>query len=231
MHDAAATTTRLILASMSPRRRSFLAALGLDFEALAADLDERPLPDEGPAHLASRLAEEKALAIAHLLKGRAHAEPATLVIAADTVVALDNHLLGKPLDAADARRMLVALRDRDHSVISAIYLLNLRTGERSLAVNETIVTMRAYSDDEFEAYIDTGDPIDKAGGYAIQHPLFRPVRCIQGCLSGVMGFPLRDLCALLARHGVMVTAPLPPICESHGEYACCARGQESTTDN
>jgi septum formation protein len=129
--------------------------------------------------------------------------------------------MGKPRDAADARMMLMALRGRDHHVLTAVSVLDSASGIQRTIVNDTVVTMRLYTNDEIEVYIATGDPFDKAGGYAIQHPLFRPVEAIDGCFAGVMGLPLGDLRTLLAGFGVVVTAALSPICRAHGAACCC----------
>ena len=215
----------LVLASSSPRRRAFLRELGLECELHSADIDETPLPGETPAPLALRLATAKARRVADRLLEEARPEPA-LIIAADTVVALQGQLLGKPTDAAEARAMLAALRGRDHQVISAVSLLDTASGRQIGRVNDTLVTMRLYSNEEIAAYIETGDPFDKAGAYAIQHPVFRPVSAVAGCIAGVMGLPLADLRDLLAEFGVEIAVPLAPICRGHTHFPCC---QETTT--
>jgi len=211
---------KVILASASPRRRQFLSALGLAHTSAAADIDESPLPDEEAEHLAARLAQRKALAVADDL--RPDQRPA-LVIGADTVVALDGVLLGKPVDAAEATAMLAVLRGRVHQVHSAlaVVLLDGIVQEQRVTVNTTQVTMRAYSDAEIAAYVATGDPFDKAGGYAIQHRGFDPVARLDGCPAGVMGLPAADLLALLAAFGIVVDCALAPICQSLTGLACC----------
>lgn len=234
---------QLILASASPRRQAFLRDLGLAFSIVTADIDETPLPGELPAALALRLAIAKARAVSERLAagtgdgggdtsaaaGAGSAPGSALILAADTVVALDATLLGKPTDAADARAMLAALRGRDHHVITAICLLDTGSGRHFTRSNDSLVAMRLYSNEEISAYIDTGDPFDKAGAYAIQHPEFAPVQGMCGCISGVMGLPLADVCALLAGCGVEVTAPLPPVCQAHTPFTCCrVAGGEAT---
>lgn len=211
-------THPIVLASTSPRRQAFLRALGLDFTVHAASIDETPLPNEFPVALAQRLARSKARAVRDALDAPA------LIIAADTVVALDEVLMGKPLDAAEAHAMLVALRGRDHHVVTAVSVLDSRTGIQRNVVNDTLVTMRLYTNHEIDDYIATGDPFDKAGGYAIQHPTFQPVTAIDGCFAGVMGLPLADLRTLLAEFGVLITASLPPICRAQGAFVCCQAG-------
>jgi septum formation protein len=210
---------RLILASQSPRRQQFLRELGLTFDILVAGIDETPRPGEMPVILARRLAEEKAQAVAGSLSADA---PPALIIAADTVVALDAQLLGKPASAAEATAMLASLRGRPHSVHSGVSVLSIQEGRQSTRVNSTRVTMRAYTDAEIAAYVASGDPLDKAGAYAIQHPVFAPVARLEGCLSGVMGLPLGDLRDLLAEFGVEIGRPLAPVCEQYSDrFRCC----------
>lgn len=217
--------TQIILASGSPRRQHFLRDLGLSFEIVVADVDETPNPGEAPLALVRRLAEEKARAVAELLPPN---DAPRLIIAADTVGALDETLLGKPVDAADADRMLRALRDRTHQVHSAVSVLHLPAQPGAQPTQRTLlattdVLMRNYSDREIAAYIASGDPLDKAAAYAIQNPDFAPVRAIDGCLANVIGLPLADLRDLLAEFGVNIDAPLPPLCEAHADFACCQR--------
>ena len=234
-------TPKVILASASPRRRQFLSQLGLAHTTAAADIDESPSPGEQAEPLAARLALGKALAVANSLP--ADQRPA-LVIGADTVVALDGESLGKPADADAATRMLVALRGRVHQVHSGLAIVRadrktefLREATDNAAidptknsvspetsqviVNTSHVTMRNYSDAEIAAYIATGDPLDKAGAYAIQNRGFDPVARLDGCPSGVMGLPMADLLALLARFGVTVEYPIAPVCQRLTGLACC----------
>ena len=209
----------LLLASSSPRRQAFLRELGLSFGVMAADIDETPLPDEEPIGLASRLATTKAQAVAKRLAPDVHA----VIIAADTVVAMGPMLLGKPEDKADASRMLALLRDRDHEVHSAICVLDTASGHSQTMVNTTVVWMRNYSDTEIAVYVESGDPLDKAGGYAIQHAEFDPVQTIGGCLSGVIGLPLDDLRMLLEGVAVNLSCDVATVCEGQTHFACCRR--------
>lgn len=222
-------TRRLILASASPRRRALLRDLGLACTVLSADIDETPINGELPAALAMRLATAKARAVGEKLAhtGEAAGDGGALVIAADTVVALGMQLLGKPADAAEARQMLATLRGRDHHVITAVSVLDMASGRQHGRINDSLVTMRIYTNEEMAAYIASGDPFDKAGAYAIQHPDFRPVQGLCGCISGVVGLPLGDLCDLLAGFGVHVTTPVAPICQAQTAFPCCraARAQ------
>ena len=209
---------QLILASGSPRRQQFLRELGLVFSVRVADIDETPQPDEAPIALAHRLAETKARAVAARLE--ANGTP-YVIVAADTVVALGNQLLGKPADASEATHMLTTLRDREHAVHTSISVLSWPSDQQQTRVNSTQVQMRPYRDAEIAAYIATGDPLDKAGAYAIQHPEFAPVCAMRGCLSGVIGLPLGDLRTLLKNADIDITAALPPICHRQANFPCC----------
>lgn len=211
-------TPLLVLASSSPRRQVYLADLGLLFVAEPADVDETPLDGEHPIALAIRLAESKARTVAERFRGGRR-----LIVAADTVVALGDRLLGKPEDDVDAWRMLDVLRDGPHDVHSAVSVLDTADGSLRTQVSSTIVVMRPYSDAEIDAYVATGDPLDKAGAYAIQHPTFNPAAAIEGCLSGVVGLPLGVLADLLAEAGVDVP-PVAPVCERRTHFPCCRAG-------
>lgn len=209
---------QLILASGSPRRQQFLRELGLEFAVRVADIDETPHPAEAPLALAHRLAERKARAVA----ARLDAAPfGYVIIAADTVVALGHQLLGKPADAAEATQMLTLLRNREHEVHTGVSVLAWPDNQQQTCVNTTRVQMRDYSDADLVAYVASGDPLDKAGAYAIQHPEFAPVCALHGCLSGVIGLPLGDLRTLLANVGITLTEPLPPICQRQANFVCC----------
>jgi len=192
----------LLLASASPRRCELLARLGLSFNVVPADVDETPLPGETPAELARRLAASKAAAV---LADR----PSAIVLAADTVVSHEGQALGKPVDAADAVRLLQGLRGRGHEVITAVCLA--RSGHPPLtAASRTAVWMRSYTDAEIAAYVATGDPFDKAGAYAIQHPQFRPVARLVGSYTNVVGLPL-SLVAPLLRAAGLTPRPTEPL--------------------
>jgi septum formation protein len=213
----------IILGSASPRRIAFLHQLGLDFEIHVANIDETPFENESPIALVLRLAEAKAETVVEALNSNGREEEPRLVIAADTVVAIGDQLLGKPDDEAQARRMLRLLRTRPHQVHSAICVRATRDGRNRTRLNSSTVTMRAYSDEAIDEYIATGDPMDKAGAYAIQHPGFAPVAELDGCFTGVMGLPLGDLCDLLAEFGIEVDRPVPGVCEEHTAFSCCRR--------
>ncbi len=193
---------RLILASSSPRRRELLAKLNPRFEVIKPEIDESLRDGELLVDYVRRLSREKAEAVARTLD----TAPA-LILAADTVVILAadtigvdeaGDLLGKPTDAADARLMLLRLRGRAHEVITAFTLHRHDAGAAVITRHErTVVHMRHFSDAEIDAYIETGDPLDKAGSYAIQNEAFHPVERIEGSYSNVVGLPLEALEAAL----------------------------------
>ena len=204
---------QLILASGSPRRKELLARLGVEFTIDTADIDESQRPGELPETLVQRLARQKAHAVAvHW--------PDRVVLGADTVVVLDGVVLGKPMDAAEATAMLCNLRGRAHRVLSAVYACDVSGGLEGGALNETLVTMRAYTDDEIAAYVVSGDPMDKAGAYAIQHREFAPVARIEGCYSGVMGFPLAEVTKVLRTVGVVEMGDIVAACRPFAGRCC-----------
>lgn len=215
---------RLILASSSPRRRALIASLGQPFDIVKPDIDEDIRRGEPPLDYVSRLSREKAAAVlAQLSYANGGKSEAQIVLAADTIVLAsdtigieqDGGLLGKPRDAGEAWDMLSRLRDRPHEVHTAFALH--RTGDDHPIWAErvrTVVTMRPYSDQEIAAYIASGDPFDKAGGYAIQHAGFHPVARIDGCYNNVVGLPLCRVKTALASVGWgNVTAPDGCDCE------------------
>lgn len=203
---------RLLLASRSPRRHDLLVLLGLPFDITAADVDETPRSDESPAALVVRLSREKSRAVI--------APPDTLVIACDTIVALNGEPLGKPRDTAEAVEMLRRLRGRPHTVYSAVTLLEPATGREQSTVAATTVVMRAYTDAELAAYVASGDPLDKAGAYAIQHAAFHPVAEVEGCYANVTGLPLCHLTRSLRAWGIEPTRDVPAACQAHTGYRC-----------
>lgn len=209
---------RLILASGSPRRQQFLRELGLVFVVRVADIDETPYIAEAPIALAQRLAETKARAVAARLDT---GEEPCVIIAADTVVALGDQLLGKPGDEAEATQMLTLLCNTEHAVHTSVSVLCWPSGAQQTCVNSTRVQMRNYTAAEIAAYVATGDPLDKAGAYAIQHPKFAPVCALQGCMSGVIGLPLGDLRVLLSATGIEMTEAVAPVCRRQTHFVCC----------
>lgn len=196
----------LILASRSPRRRELLAQIGLSARVLTADVDETPGPAEAPRDYVARVALAKARAV----RERVHDRP---VLAADTAVICDDRILGKPRDAADAAHMLALLSGREHRVLSAVALLGQR---EQAALSETRVRFRAITPEEASAYWATGEPADKAGGYALQGLGALFVTRLEGSWSGVVGLPLYETAQLLAAEGIAVLAPsAPPTPRSH----------------
>ncbi len=196
-----------------------MGLLGVAYEVMSAAVDERQVTHPNPAVNVVKTAQLKALTIAAQLQGQpdnAH----KVIITADTTVALDGQMLGKPSDAADARQMLQSLRNRRHEVHTGVVLLALATGQEVCGVNTAVVTMRNYTDAEIEAYIASGDPLDKAGAYAIQHPVFRPVAQLNGCFTGVMGLSVCHLLQLLPQLGVSGPAELTAVRHAHQQYPC-----------
>jgi septum formation protein len=184
---------QVILASQSPRRRDLLNLIGIAHTVRPADIDESPLPGETPVACVERLARAKARRIAA-------AEPDALVIAADTIVVIDDRILNKPVDTADARRMLRSLQGRRHDVYTAVCVI---LGPREAAgVEDTGVWFRTMSDAEIDAYIATGEPMDKAGAYGIQGYGATIVERVDGDFFTVVGLPLVRLTRLLSGIGV-----------------------------
>jgi septum formation protein len=204
----------IVLASASPRRRELFELLGLPFTVRTADVDETSRPGETPDVLVARLSATKAATVARGLKDG-------LVVAADTVVAIDGEALGKPDDAAHAAEMLRRLRDRAHTVHSGVTVADAASGRAAIHLSATTVWMRDYSDAEIAAYVAGGDPLDKAGAYAIQHAGFQPVARIEGCFTGVVGLPLGALADGLAHFGVALPVDLAAVCRGWTGYACC----------
>ncbi len=186
---------QLVLASTSPRRRELLAQLGVQFEVLAPAVDEQPLPAELATDHVCRLALAKARAAAAEVGSRA------CVLGADTVVVLDGEIFGKPVDRDDAAAMLRRLSGRTHTVLSAV--ARVQGGAHIVRLSESQVTFRTLSPAEIAAYCDTGEPLDKAGAYAIQGRAAAFVRHLEGSYSGVMGLPLFETADLLAGAGVL----------------------------
>lgn len=245
---------QLILASGSPRRRELLASLGPPFSVVIPEdgetdgpgIDETPRPGELPPDLVKRLSRTKALTVAaHNLALTAPPAnrpncPPVVIMAADTVVVLEDEILGKPADPAEARHMLKRLRQhRVHHVYTGLTVgvwepnangeEAIPAGGLSQSVsNSQLITrlshsqvwMRPYTDAEIEAYIASGDPLDKAGAYGIQHKTFAPVERLTGCFANVMGLPLAELAEVLAEVGFDVPAVTPRCTRSTGRPCC-----------
>jgi septum formation protein len=195
--------TRVYLASRSPRRRELLRQIGVGFEVLVLrdhrdrgpDVDETPLAGERPDDYVRRVCRAKAEAGSQRLAERRL--PVHPVLAADTTVCLDGAILGKPADAADAKRMLTALSDREHRVLTAVAV---QFGARAeLALSESFVRFRALAQEEIAAYVAQGEPLDKAGAYGIQGYAAAFIPEIRGSYTGIMGLPLYETAMLLER--------------------------------
>lgn len=184
--------TRLVLASASPRRAALLREAGWAFEVAPVDLDETLHPGETAETYVWRLAQAKA-------EAAASKDPEAVVLGADTTVVVEGQVLGKPLDSADAARMLRLLSGRTHDVLTGICL---RKGLRSLVhVESSRVRIAALSDAEIEWYIGTGEPFDKAGGYAVQGLASRFIEAVEGSYSNVVGLPVASVNSLLKQLG------------------------------
>jgi len=206
---------KIVLASQSPRRRDLLSLTGFGFETLSTDIDESLKPGELPLDYVRRMSVEKAQTAAALLNSD------VLVIASDTSVVDGNDVLGKPENGTDASRMLEHLRGREHSVMTAVTMI-LHTGSKRELTQVAVspVQMRNYSEQEIEAYIATGDPFDKAGSYAIQHEVFRPVEGFNHCFANVMGLPLCHVTRMLRQFDVDIPLDIAAACQDALAYDC-----------
>lgn len=182
----------LVLASASPRRQELLRNAGIAFVVQPAHIDEVPLPGEAAKDCAERLAREKALAVSAQ-------RPQDIVLGADTVVVVNGQILGKPSDAADAARMLRLLAGRSHEVVTGVCVV--AGGRWSVSSETTVVAMLELTDKEIADYVATGEPMDKAGGYAIQGIASRWIPRIEGDYSNVVGLPVARVYGILRRLG------------------------------
>jgi len=181
---------RLVLASASPRRADLLRSAGFQFQVVPVDVDERPLAGEDPAVMVQRLATEKAALVSDRV-------PDGAVIGADTVVVVDAVILGKPGDDRDAAGMLRRLSGRSHEVLTGVAVH--ANGRRLVAVERTVVWFLPLSDADIAWYVSSGEPLDKAGAYAVQGLASRFVTRIEGSYSNVVGLPVARVCELLNR--------------------------------
>ena len=211
----------LVLASASPRRQELLRNAGIEFIVQPADLPEDGLPGEAPTDWARRLAREKARAVWDRLQsgsaaGKRKPERGNcFVLGADTIVVVDEHVLNKPSDAADAARMLRMISGRSHQVTTGVCLVgskapSLETGNSKLETffedvrsETTLVTFDALSDEDIGAYVATGEPMDKAGAYAIQGIASRWISALQGDYFNVVGLPVPLVYRMLREHGAL----------------------------
>jgi nucleoside triphosphate pyrophosphatase len=193
----------IVLASASPRRQELLRNAGISFTVQPADIDEAPLAGESAPECAQRLAREKAVAVFRN-------NPNSFVLGADTIVAIERLILGKPRDAEDAARMLRLLSGRTHAVITGVCVVEpgargqrLGASNTVVASSTTLVTMCTISDDEIREYNATGEPMDKAGAYAIQGRASRWIPRIEGDYSNVVGLPVALVYAMLRERGAV----------------------------
>lgn len=190
------TQKSLVLASGSPRRREIVKALNMPIHITVSDAVEGPPdPGEGAVEYVKRLSLEKA-------RSSQHEEEGSLILGADTIVALEGEVLGKPADEAEAVHMLERLRGRTHSVVTGVTLLDVATGRHRSFARSSDVVMRSYLDEEIKAYVASGEPMDKAGAYAAQDERFNPATEILGCYLNVVGLPLCDVIDVMAEMGV-----------------------------
>jgi MAF protein len=202
---------RLILASSSPRRFELMKITGLPFEVARPDIDETPRPGEPGSDYVMRLSLEKARSIAD------HAQGDALILSADTTVVDGSQILGKPDSADEATAMLRQLRQRPHVVHTGVTLIDTASGQSATTLTTTHVFMRPYTDEEIAAYVASGDPIGKAGSYAIQNTIFHPVNRLEGCYANVVGLPMCTVYAMLGQFGVcppvsVTCSPTHPPC-------------------
>jgi len=248
-----------VLASGSPRRREFMQLLGLPFQVITPasaghPIDETPLPGESPAALVQRLSRIKAEVVAKTWSIWSGLKPDLLpddtpfiIIAADTIVVLEDKILGKPQNPAEAVFMLKQLREREHAVYSGLTVAaversadfnprGLRPGLKHLhlpqvqvsglhyelitRLHQSAVWMRPYTDAEIEVYVASGDPLDKAGAYGIQNKAFAPVARLEGCFASVMGFPLGELAAALRELDILLP-DIGLLCAGYTGQMCC----------
>jgi septum formation protein len=212
----------MVLASNSPRRRELMALGGWLFNTRPADVDESQRPGEAPGTYVLRLAESKARTCAASPKnrGRISAHEDLTILAADTTVVDGKAILGKPRDKAEAVEMLRRLRNRTHQVYSGVAVLRMSDGNLGTDLCVSDVPMRDYSDEEIDTYVATGDPLDKAGAYAIQHPKFHPVEHMSGCYASVMGLPLCHLTRTLRQFDIVPNTNISAECQSSLDYPC-----------
>ena len=208
------TQRKFWLASNSPRRREMLAWVDWDLEASAANIDESRHPEESAQEYVLRLAAEKAGY--PIPRVRSY----DVVIAADTIVVLDEEILGKPADEREAFEMLSQLRGREHWVMTAIAVRFGGAEHVHHDICRTRVQMREYMDEEIKQYVASGDPMDKAGAYAIQNTAFHPVVDLDGCFASVMGMPLCHLERTLIKFSIHKPSGLALICQNHLKYNC-----------
>jgi septum formation protein len=224
---------QLYLASNSPRRKELLSLIGWEYCLLPAQVDETPLPNEDGMEYVKRIAKSKALAATRKTGVNG------VIIAADTTVISHGKngkikIYGKPKDQSEATEMLRRLRGHTHQVLTALSILRSLDGKIQSGYCTTDVPMRNYSNEEINAYVASGDPMDKAGAYAIQHAGFHPVEKLHGCYANVMGLPLCHLTRSLTELGIPPKTDVPQTCQAAIGYNCPVYSKilnEKTQDN
>lgn len=210
--------TKLYLASSSPRRKELLS-LGWEYTLLPLQVDESPLSNEDGVEYVKRIAKSKTFTAS------SQAGVDGVIVAADTAV-IDRdtsgitEIFGKPGDQGEAVEMLRSLRGHTHQVFTAISIMRTQDGTILSDLCATDVPIRNYGDEEIEAYVSSGDPMDKAGAYAIQHASFHPVERLQGCFANVMGLPLCHLARNLNHLGITPIVDVPQACQAALGYDC-----------
>ena len=204
----------LILASNSPRRQQLIALEGWTYQVIPAEVDERLKPGEAPDDYVLRLAQEKARSAAQ------RAPQGSLIVAADTAVVDNAQILGKPTSPAHATDMLRGLRGHFHQVFTGLAVMHVESSKLVTDKCITDVLMRAYNEEEIQAYVASGDPLDKAGAYAIQHSGFSPVESLEGCYTNVVGLPLCHLTPMLREFNLEPPNDLTGQCRSSSGYHC-----------
>lgn len=207
-------TQSIVLASTSPRRQQMLSWAGWKFDIAPARVDETPFEKEIPGRYVVRLAESKARAVLSIGKQKG------IIVAADTTVVDEKSMLGKPTSRDEAIGMLRRLRGRTHFVYTAIAVLDSAQSNIFTDLCVSQVKMRQYSDDEIITYVNSGDPFDKAGGYAIQHPDFNPVIDFNDCYANVVGLPLCHLVRTLRQLDIVPNSDIPLACRDYLGYTC-----------
>lgn len=209
---------KFVLASQSPRRQVLLKYLNIPFETVPAHADEDSVTVTSPQQNVQETAVLKADTISS--NWQAQSGMHEILIAADTTVAFAGQMLNKPQDAADAERMLQMMCNQQHEVHTGYVIRDLSNGHTAVGVSTAVVTMRDYTQQEIIDYIATGDPMDKAGAYAIQHQGFRPVAQLAGCFLNVMGLPLCELILALQSFGITVDFAETAVYQEHQHYPC-----------
>jgi septum formation protein len=204
---------KILLASNSARRRQLIKLTGWEVTLTSADIDEGRKRDEPAREYVLRLAREKAAAMHPF-------DQETLILAADTIVVDQETIYGKPVNVKNASDILWALRGHTHQVMTALALGNSKNQTMTTDLCVSTVPMRAYTAAEVDAYIRSGDPMDKAGAYAIQNKQFHPVMGFTGCFASVMGMPLCHLSRTASRIGLTVDDGIPQRCQTELNYIC-----------